>query len=55
MNQRAFAAVVYMRSVYENGNFEIVLLASKTRVAKISQETLNTITVQSFDALCSFY
>jgi hypothetical protein len=36
----AYAAVIYIRSLYENGTIEIRLLASKTKVAPIKEQTI---------------
>ena len=34
-SERAYAAVVYVRSVYRNGNINVSLVASKSRVAPL--------------------
>ena len=39
-SQIAFAAVVYLRSVYEDGHIEVKLVASKTRVAPLKKQTI---------------
>ena len=39
-SKRAYAAVVYLRSEYEDGHVEVKLLSSKTRVAPIKQQTI---------------
>lgn len=39
-SERAFAAVIYMRSVYEDGSVEVVLMASKTCVAPTKRQTI---------------
>ena len=39
-SERAFAGIIYMRSEYENGNVEIVLMVSKTRVAPTKWQTM---------------
>ena len=40
-SERAFAAVVYMRSVYEDRSVEVVLMASKTCVAPTKRQTIS--------------
>ena len=39
-SDRAFAAVVYLRSVYDNGCVKTVLIASKTRVAPVKRQSI---------------
>ena len=39
-SERAFAGVVYMRSVYEGGSVEVVLMVSKTHVAPTKPQTI---------------
>ena len=39
-SQIAYAAVVYLRSVYEDGYVEVKLVASKTRVAPLKKQTI---------------
>ena len=39
-SKKAFAAVVYLRSIYSDGHIEIRLVASKTRVAPIKSQTI---------------
>ena len=39
-SERAFAGVVYMRSVYKDGSVEVVLMVSKTRVAPTKPQTI---------------
>ena len=38
-SKKAYSAVVYLKTEYPNGKVEVVLIASKTRVAPISQQT----------------
>ena len=37
---RAYAAVVYLRTEYENGHVRMCLIASKTRVAPLKEQTI---------------
>ena len=39
-SQRAYAAVVFVRSTYSNGQVEVRLVASKARVAPIKRQTI---------------
>ena len=39
-SERAYAAVVYVRSTYSDGQVEVRLVASKTRVAPIKRQTI---------------
>ena len=39
-SEQAFAAVVYMRSLYEDGSIKVSLVASKTRVAPTKKQTI---------------
>ena len=39
-SERAMGAVVYARTVYENGNVDVKLMASKTRVAPLKKQTI---------------
>ena len=39
-SDRAFAAVVYLRSMYDNGCVKTVLIASKTRVAPVKRQSI---------------
>ena len=39
-SERAYAAVVYLRSVYRSGNISVSLVASKTRVAPLKKQTI---------------
>lgn len=39
-SERAFAAVVYLRSVYDDEGVEVSLLASKTHVALTKQQSI---------------
>lgn len=39
-SDKAFAAVVYLRSVYDNGCVKTVLIASKTRVAPVKRQSI---------------
>lgn len=39
-SERAFAAVVYMRTEHENGNIQINLIAAKSKVAPLQKTTL---------------
>ena len=36
----AYAAVIYMRSLYESGNVEVKLVASKSKVAPLKGQTI---------------
>ena len=38
--ERAYAAVVYLRSVYRSGNISVSLVVSKTRVAPLKKQTI---------------
>ena len=39
-SERAMGAVVYIRTVYENGSVDVKLIASKTRVAPVKGQTI---------------
>ena len=39
-SHRAYAGVVYVRSLYENGEIDVRLVASKTRVAPLKRQTI---------------
>lgn len=39
-SDRAYAAVLYLRSVYEDGRIQVSLVASKSRVAPIKKQTI---------------
>lgn len=39
-SERAFAAVVYLRLVYEDGSVEVILMASTIQVAPTKQQTI---------------
>ena len=39
-SSKAYAAVVYLRSVHQNGKVEVSLVASKTRVAAIKRQSI---------------
>ena len=39
-SERAYAAVVYIRSTYSDGQVEVRLVASKSRVAPIKRQTI---------------
>jgi len=39
-SEHAFAAVIYLRTVYNNGNISIHLVASKARVAPMMKQTI---------------
>ena len=39
-SERAFAAVVYLRTVYENGQIDVNLIASKAKVAPTKKQTI---------------
>ena len=39
-SERAFAAVVYLRTKYENGHIDVNIVASKSRVAPIKEQTI---------------
>lgn len=39
-SERAYAMVVYVRSNYNDGQFEVGLVPSKTRVAPIKRQTI---------------
>jgi hypothetical protein len=39
-SKRAYAAVVYMKFVYEDGQIEVRLISSKTKVAPIKQQSI---------------
>ena len=39
-SERAIGAVVYARTVYENGGVDVKLIASKTRVAPVKRQTI---------------
>ena len=39
-SSKAYAAVVYLRSVHQNGKIEVSLVASKTRVAPIKRQSI---------------
>ena len=39
-SQQAFAAAVYMRSTYDNGHVEVILVASKTKVAPTKKQSI---------------
>ena len=39
-SKRAYGAVVYMRSVYEDGHIDVRLISSKTKVAPIKQQSI---------------
>ena len=39
-SEKAYSAVVYLKTEYPNGKVEVVLIASKTRVAPISKQTI---------------
>ena len=39
-SEKAYSAVVYLKTEYPNRKVEVVLIASKTRVAPISKQTI---------------
>lgn len=39
-SEKAYAAVVYLRSTYEDGRIEVNLVASKTRVAPLKKQSI---------------
>jgi hypothetical protein len=39
-SKRAYGALVYMRSVYEDGHIDVRLISSKTKVAPIKQQSI---------------
>ena len=39
-SKRAYGAVVYIRSVYEDGHIDVRLISSKTKVAPIKQQSI---------------
>ena len=39
-SNKAYAAVIYMRSIYENGQSQVRFVASKTRVAPVKTQTI---------------
>ncbi|XP_044172645.1 uncharacterized protein LOC114972132 [Acropora millepora] len=52
-SNRAYAGVVYIRSLYENGGTDVRLVASKTRVAPLKRQTIPRLELlDSTTALC---
>ena len=39
-SEKAYAAVVYMRSCYDNGTVDVKLVTSKSRVAPLSKQSI---------------
>ena len=39
-SERAYAAVIYLRSLYEDGHVEVNLMASKTKVAPVKKQSI---------------
>ena len=39
-SEKAYAAAIYLRSIYEDGNVSICLVSSKTRVAPLKRQTI---------------
>ena len=39
-SERAYAAAIYLRSVYRNGDVKVCLISSKTRVAPLKRQTI---------------
>ena len=39
-SERAFAAVIYLRTIYENGTIDVNLIASKAKVAPTKKQTI---------------
>lgn len=39
-SMRAYAAVVYLHTEYENGHVRVCLISSKTRVAPLKEQTI---------------
>ena len=39
-SERAYAAVIYLRSIYEDGRVDVNLIASKTKVAPLKKQSI---------------